>query len=164
MNKLVFILLFFVTALASAQNGTIAGTIIDKDYNDEPVAFASIQVKGTSKGAQSDMDGKFTISISPGTYTLIVTFVGMQTVETPVTVVAGNKTDLTIPMTAEAAALDDIVITVQISREKEEVLLKEQQQAVEIKQEIGAQEMSRKGAGDVAAAVSKTTGVSKQEG
>ncbi|MEP5096196.1 MAG: carboxypeptidase-like regulatory domain-containing protein, partial [Nonlabens ulvanivorans] len=75
MNKLVFILLFFVTALASAQNGTIAGTIIDKDYNDEPVAFASVQVKGTTKGAQSDMDGKFTISIAPGTYTLVVTFV-----------------------------------------------------------------------------------------
>lgn len=164
MNKLVFILLFFVTALTSAQNGTIAGTIIDKDYNDEPVAFASVQVKGTTKGAQSDMDGKFTISISPGTYTLIVTFVGMQTVETPVTVVAGNKTDLTIPMTAEAAALDDIVITVTKTRESAEALIEEKKKAVTIVQSIGAEELSQKGVSDAEGAVTKVSGVSKQQG
>lgn len=163
MNKLVFILFFFITGLASAQNGTIAGTIIDKDYNDEPVAFASVQVKGTTKGAQSDMDGKFTISIAPGTYTLIVTFVGMQTVETPVTVTAGFKTDVTIPMVAEAAALDDIIITVTKTRESAEALLQEQKKSVTIVQSIGAQELTQKGVSDAAGAVAKISGVSKQE-
>ncbi|WP_438961536.1 carboxypeptidase-like regulatory domain-containing protein [Nonlabens sp.] len=164
MNKLVYILFFLITAITSAQNGTIAGTIIDKDYNDEPVAFASIQVKGTTKGAQSDMDGKFTISIAPGTHTLIVTFVGMQTVEMPVTVTAGNTTNVQVPMVAEAAALDDIIITVTKTRESAAALIEEKKKAVTIVQSIGAEELSQKGVSDAEGAVTKVSGVSKQQG
>jgi hypothetical protein len=51
-----------------------------------------------------------------------------------------------------------------VSKEKESALLQEQQKAVEIKQSIGAEEISKKGIGDVAAAVAKTSGISKQEG
>jgi hypothetical protein len=43
-------------------------------------------------------------------------------------------------------------------------LLLDQKNAVEIKQSIGAQELSRKGVSDVATAVTKTTGITKQEG
>ena len=42
--------------------------------------------------------------------------------------------------------------------------MQEQQKAVEIKQSIGAEEISKKGISDVAAAVAKTSGISKQEG
>ncbi|MGJ8683730.1 MAG: TonB-dependent receptor domain-containing protein [Nonlabens sp.] len=164
MNKILIILLFFVTALTSAQNGTISGTIIDKDYNDEPVAFASIQVKGTTKGAQSDMDGKFTISIAPGTHTIIVTFVGMQTVEIPVTVTAGNTTTIEIPMVAEAAALEAIVLSVTKTRESAAALIEEKKKAVTIVQSIGAEELSQKGVSDAEGAVTKVSGVSKQAG
>lgn len=164
MNKIFIFLLLFVTALATAQNGTIAGTIIDKDYNDEPVAFASIQVKGTSKGAQSDMDGKFTVSITPGIHTIIVSFVGMQTVEMPVTVTAGNATNITIPMVAQAAALDDIIITVTKTRVSAAALIEEKKKAVTIVQSIGAEELSQKGVSDAEGAVTKVSGVSKQQG
>ena len=156
MNKLFFTLLFFVTALMSAQNGTISGTVIDKDFNDDPVAFASIQVKGTTKGAQSDMDGKFSISIAPGTYTLLVSFAGMKKVEVPVTVEAGNTTSVTVPMTAEAL-LDDVIITVTKTRESEEALLKEKQESVTIVQSIGAEELSKKGVSDAEGAVTKVS-------
>ena len=137
--------------------------MIDKDFNDDPVAFASIQVKGTTKGAQSDMDGKFSISIAPGTYTLLVSFVGMKKVEVPVTVEAGNTTSVTVPMTAEAL-LDDIIITVAKTRESEEALLKEKQESVTIVQSIGAEELSKKGVSDAEGAVTKVSGVSKQSG
>src|SRR5690606_3964898 len=45
----------------------------------------------------------------------------------------------------------------------ESALLNEQRKSLEIKQQIGSQELSRKGVSDVAAAVTKTTGVNKQE-
>jgi hypothetical protein len=83
MKKLIFALFLILTAFASAQNGKVAGLITDKDFDDDPVAFASVQLKGTTLGAQSDMDGNFSIVAPVGTYTVVVTFVGMQTVEIP---------------------------------------------------------------------------------
>jgi hypothetical protein len=40
----------------------------------------------------------------------------------------------------------------------------DQKNAVEIKQSIGSQELARKGVSDVATAVTKTSGITKQEG
>lgn len=61
-------------------------------------------------------------------------------------------------------ALDEVVITTTVKKESQEALLVEQRKALEIKQSIGAQELSQKGVSDVATAVTKTTGISKQEG
>src|SRR5690606_31147993 len=60
--------------------------------------------------------------------------------------------------------LEDVVIQTQLNRERETALLLEQKNAVAITQTIGAQEMSRKGVGDAEGAVTKMTGVSKQQG
>jgi hypothetical protein len=48
MKKLIFTLFLMLTAFASAQNGKVAGLITDKDFDDDPVAFASVQLKGTT--------------------------------------------------------------------------------------------------------------------
>ncbi|WP_124979349.1 TonB-dependent receptor [Nonlabens xiamenensis] len=165
MKKLFFLILFFVTALVSAQNGTVAGLVTDTDYDDEPVAFASVQLKGTTLGAQTDMDGKFRIVAPVGTYTLIVSFVGMQTVEIPdVKINEGFTTTINVPMSAEAAALEAIEITVTKSRESAEALILEKKNAITIKQSIGAEELSQKGVSDAEGAVTKVSGVSKQSG
>jgi outer membrane receptor protein involved in Fe transport len=165
MKKLIFGLFLMLTAFASAQNGKVAGLITDKDFDDDPVAFASVQLKGTTLGAQSDMDGKFSIVAPVGTYTLVVTFVGMQTVEIPnVKVQEGTTTTVNIPMTAEAGVLDTIEIVVTKSRESQEALILEKKNSITIKQSIGAEELSQKGVSDAEGAVTKVSGVSKQAG
>src|SRR5690606_38848645 len=103
-------------------------------------------------------------NLSPGSYTLIYSFVGYETQEIVVEVTANKVTTVNVPMGASAASLDEVVITTTTRKESEVALLLDQKKAIEIKQTIGAQELSRKGVGDVAAAVTKTTGVSKQEG
>src|SRR5690554_6826152 len=75
-----------------------------------------------------------------------------------------DSQQLTINLTAEESDLDEVVIMVDNRRSSETALLSEQRKSLEIKQQIGAQELSRKGVGDVAAAVAKTSGISKQEG
>jgi outer membrane receptor protein involved in Fe transport len=165
MKKLIFALFLMLTAFATAQNGKVAGLIIDKDFDDDPVAFASVQLKGTTLGAQSDMDGNFSIVAPVGTYTLVVTFVGMQTVEIPnVKVQEGTTTTVNIPMTAEAGVLDTIEIVVTKSRESQEALILEKKNSITIKQSIGAEELSQKGVSDAEGAVTKVSGVSKQAG
>ena len=64
-----------------AQTSTVSGTVFAED-NNEPIIGASVLVKGTTLGAVTDIEGKFTILNVPGTAkTVIVSFVGMQKVE-----------------------------------------------------------------------------------
>lgn len=153
-------------AIFAQETGTIAGKLLDKESNNQPLPFANVVVKGTTKGSSTDFDGLFEITGVPaGTYTLEFSFTGYQTVEIPNVVVQASKVAVVdATMGATAAALDEVVIKVVTSREREEALLIEQKNAVEIKQAIGAQELARKGVSDAEAAVTKITGVTKQEG
>ena len=163
--KLRFLLLslFFATAMF-AQNGTVSGTILDKEFNNEPLPFANIVIKGTKQGTSTDENGKYSISLKPGNYTIVIGYLGYETKEIPFTIKANEKKVINHTLVASGVQLQDIEIVQIVSKEKESALLQEQQKAVEIKQSIGAEEISKKGIGDVAAAVAKTSGISKQEG
>lgn len=163
--KLKFLLgfLFFIT-LSIAQTGTVSGTILDKEFDNEPLPFANITIKGTTQGSSTDDQGKFSISLKPGSYTLVIAYLGYETAEIPFTLKAGERKIINHTLAASGVQLADIVLTHTVSKESEQALLQEQQKAVEIKQAIGAEEISKKGISDVAAAVAKTTGISKQEG
>ncbi|HBD25616.1 TonB-dependent receptor [Flavobacterium sp.] len=163
--KLRFLLLsLFFAATMFAQNGTVTGTILDKEFNNEPLPFANIVIKGTKQGTSTDENGKYSISLKPGNYTLVIGYLGYETKEIPFTIKANEKKVINHTLEASGVQLADIEIIQVVSKEKESALLQEQQKAVEIKQSIGAEEISKKGISDVAAAVAKTSGISKQEG
>ncbi|MGC1205148.1 MAG: TonB-dependent receptor [Flavobacteriaceae bacterium] len=166
MKNIILLFMLFTASFSLAQNtGSIIGKLTDKEYNNEPLAFANVLVKVTTKGTTSDIDGLYSLeNIQAGNYILQFSFVGYETQEIPVKVVAGKVTEVNVPMGASAASLDEIVITTTTKRESETALLLEQKRAVEMKQSIGAEELSRKGVGDAAGAVAKISGVSKQEG
>ncbi|PNW30158.1 TonB-dependent receptor [Formosa algae] len=166
MKQLLIALVFLTTALSYAQDkGSIVGKLTDKEYNNEPLAFANILIKGTTNGTTSDMDGVYAFTdVTPGTYIIIYSFVGYQTQEVPVEVTAGNATQIDITMSASAAALDEVVIQTTTRKESESALLLGQKKAVSFQASIGADELSRKGVSDVATAVTKVSGISKQEG
>ncbi len=157
--------LLLISILGFAQNkGTITGTLTDKDVNNESLPFANVVLKGTSVGVTTDETGKYTISAEAGTYIIQFSFLGYETVEEKVEIKAGETVTVNKALGSGSYQLKDVVIQNTVSREKETALLAEQKKAVEMKQSIGAQEMSRKGVSDVATAVTKTTGITKQEG
>ncbi|NNE33576.1 MAG: TonB-dependent receptor [Winogradskyella sp.] len=166
MKRIPIVILLLITSFLFAQNtGSISGKLIDKEYNDEPLPFANILIKGTTTGTTSDIDGLYQFeALAPGAYTLIFSFVGYETQEITVNVESDKVTTLNVMMGASAASLDEIVITTTTRKESEAALLLDQKKAVEIKQSIGADELSRKGVSDAAGAVAKISGVSKQEG
>ncbi|MDP5097757.1 MAG: TonB-dependent receptor, partial [Flavobacterium sp.] len=123
-----------------------------------------IVIKGTKQGTSTDENGKYSISLKPGNYTIVIGYLGYETKEIPFTIKANEKKVINHTLVASGVQLQDIEIVQIVSKEKESALLQEQQKAVEIKQSIGAEEISKKGIGDVAAAVAKTSGISKQEG
>lgn len=62
---------------------TVSGVVISAEDN-EPVIGAAVVVKGTQNGISTDIDGNFTLNNVPKNAVLVVSFVGMQTQEVPV--------------------------------------------------------------------------------
>ncbi len=86
MKKLFFILMAVLACVAGAwaQGRTIQGVVLDASDN-EPIMGASVLVKGTRLGTSTDIDGKFSINLTEKATTLMVSYVGMATVEVPIT-------------------------------------------------------------------------------
>ena len=164
---LLFVLLICLSKGVAQDTGSIVGKLIDKEVNDEPLPFANVLIKGTTKGTTSDFDGLYQIAdIEPGIYTLVFSYLGYGTVELPnIEVVAGKATTLNVPMSAsEGMSLDEVVVTVSARKDSEVALLLQQKNATVMQEAISAEALTIKGIDDAAAAVSQISGISKQEG
>ncbi|WP_462223686.1 TonB-dependent receptor [Flavobacterium sp.] len=162
--KLLLLTILF-SALGLAQTkGTVKGILTDKDANNIPLAFANATLKGTSTGVTTNEKGEYSISVAPGNYVIVFSFIGYENVETPITIKAGETIIVNKALGSGGYKLEDVVIQKTASREKETALLLDQKKAVEIKQSIGAQEMSRKGISDVEEGLTKITGITKVDG
>jgi len=75
MKRILFFLLFLLLVQFSFA-GTISGVVKDEKGNVLP--YASITVKGTSKGAITNAEGKYSIQLVAGNYTLICQYVGFK--------------------------------------------------------------------------------------
>ncbi len=167
MRKIFTVIALFYLGLNFAQEtGSISGTLLDKEVNNQPLPFANIVIVGTTLGTSTDFDGKYEINNIPtGTYTLEFSFTGYEIIRIPEVVVAPDKvTVIDTALGATAAALEEVVIKVQTNREREEALLLEQKNAVQIKESIGAEQLTRLGVSNASAATTKISGVSKAEG
>lgn len=159
--RILFLALLITTFSFSQNKGSVSGILTDKDANNQSLPFANVLIKGTNIGTNTDIDGKYTIAIAPGNYTVQFSFVGYESVEVPVTIVANETATINQAIGSGSYKLEDVVIKSNFSREKETVLLLEQKKAVVIKQSIGAQEMARKGVSDVEEGLTKITGITK---
>ena len=102
---LTLLLIMLVTNVASAQERTLRGEVIDKQ--DEPLIGATIKVTGTDILAVTDFDGKFQIKVPEKALTLEISYVGY---ESKVVKVAANENDLHILMSESSVMLDDVVV------------------------------------------------------
>ena len=166
LNKAILILLLIISFTGFSQSGTIEGVVLDKEMNDTPLPFTSVFINGTTKGTVTDFDGKFSLnSLDPGTYTIVFSFVGYETISLENVVVEADKfTQLSVSLGPGANALDEVVVQVVTSREREEALLLDRKKAVTIKESIGAVELSNMGVNDAASATTKIAGIGKTQG
>ena len=167
MRLFLFLLMMSWSWMVTAQEvGIIAGKITDKDANDEPLPFATVLIQGTQKGSNTDFDGLFRIDgVTPGTYTVEVRFVGYETLELKnIVVTAGKVTEITASMSAGSTNLEDVVVTAKTEKDSDIAMIMLQRESLQMLQSIGAKELSRKGVSNAEGAVTKVTGVSKQQG
>ncbi|MFP2996179.1 SusC/RagA family TonB-linked outer membrane protein [Spongiivirga sp. MCCC 1A20706] len=106
------LLLAFVVHLSFAQEKTITGVVTDQ--SGLPLPGASVVVKGTATGTQTDFDGNYSIQASVG-QTLVFSYVGQKTEERTV----GASNTINVQLNEDATALEEVVVTAQgIKREK----------------------------------------------
>ena len=102
---IVFFLLILCTSTLFAQSKTVSGTVISKSDGD-PLPGVSVLVQGTTRGTETDFDGKYTIQVSLGDV-LNFSFIGMKT--TSITIGESNTYD--IALEEDSASLDEVVVT-----------------------------------------------------
>lgn len=165
LNTLIFLTLLFSGSMAfSQQKGVVVGTVVDASLNTETMPAVSVSVQGTKLGANTDIDGKFKLELNPGRHILVFSYIGYKTLLDTIDVKAGNNINLNVVMVSDAQVLDDVVITGEVRKDTESALLRKQMNSAVITQSIGSQEMSRKGISNAAVALTKVTGIAKQEG
>ena len=95
------------SSLQEVQHGkniVVKGKVVDK--GGEAVIGANIVVKGTSTGAVTDLDGNYTLSVSPNA-TLVFSYIGMKSQ----TVAVNNRKQIDVTLEDEAKAIDAVVVT-----------------------------------------------------
>ena len=94
---------FLLPALLNAQNATVKVSGIVTDTNNEPLIGVSVAEKGTTNGAITDVDGKYSLTVRP-TSTLRFSFISYKTQEVKVD---GRKT-INIRMEDDVQALKSL--------------------------------------------------------
>ncbi|MEI9945193.1 MAG: carboxypeptidase-like regulatory domain-containing protein [Chitinophagaceae bacterium] len=74
--KRILLLLFFVHLILFSFAGKISGTVFDE--KGAILSFASVSIKETTKGSTANNEGKYSLYLSPGTYTLVCQHVGYK--------------------------------------------------------------------------------------
>ena len=100
----IFFLLFLLsTVKVFSQNAVIRGSV--KSADGKPVELASVIIKGEATGVATDINGTFTLNVTPGKI-IIISGVGYQTIE--VKAVAGKE--LTVVLNQVNGDLDQVVV------------------------------------------------------
>src|SRR4051812_41429504 len=87
--------------------GKVSGSITDTKGNS--LAFASIIVKGSTKGVVANSQGRYSINLEPGTYTIVCQFVGYKAEEKKVTVTAEDIT-INFQLSVQELKMDEVII------------------------------------------------------
>ncbi|MEC7831761.1 MAG: carboxypeptidase-like regulatory domain-containing protein [Bacteroidota bacterium] len=156
-----FIFILF-TSLIYSQSGKVTGLIMDGEY-DEPMAFANVIVKGSTIGTTTDFDGKYSLDLEPGEYTLTFSFVGYQTIEVSEVLIKSDEVEQ-VDVTLSTNTLDEIIITTTVRKNTESAVLDIQKKSAVMLDGLSSQGIKKAGASNIASAVKSVPGVSVQGG
>ncbi|MHA8051546.1 SusC/RagA family TonB-linked outer membrane protein [Aquirufa sp. ROCK-SH2] len=104
---LLFVILGIFAQNSFAQNASvsISGRLYDSKTN-EPLIGGSVVIKGSTKGASTDANGKYSISVPNNKAVLVFRYVGYNSTEIEV----GNKTAIDVALVSTASDLAQVVV------------------------------------------------------
>ena len=117
MRKFLLLLAGFLFASLPlfAQSKNITGKVADDQGN--PIANASIVVKGSNIGTTSKMDGTFSLTVPASAKTLVISAVGMTELE----IAIGTKTDFNVSLKTNEQSMEEVVVVAYGTTKKEAI-------------------------------------------
>ena len=113
LKKMFFVAIMLTGSVIFAQ--TVTGTITDANG---PLPGASVLVKGTSNGLNTDFDGNFTLDNVASDAVLVVSFLGYISQE----IAVNGQSNVTATLEESAEALDEVIVTsLGLSRSKKSI-------------------------------------------
>jgi TonB-linked SusC/RagA family outer membrane protein len=105
MNLTLFLCFMTISQLSAAmQQVKIAGTVTGKDGT--PIPGVNVVVTGTIQGTMTDIAGKYSFEVPPGSKSLTFSFIGME----PQEIRIGTLTQINVTMVESAIGLDEVVV------------------------------------------------------
>jgi len=108
LRSIFWITLLLTTITCFGQQFTISG-VVKNSENGDPLPYATIKIKGTTKGTTTNIEGHFTLlKVEGDSVVLEASYIGFYIQEFPV---LNNQSFLEINLTPHATQLDELVIT-----------------------------------------------------
>jgi iron complex outermembrane receptor protein len=121
LTRILFAIIFCGTTVF-AQNAVLNGKISTSDK--KPAEFVTIGLLGTQHTTTSNQAGEYTLqNIVPGTYTLVVNMVGVQSFKQEVTLAAGDNKTINLELSETSRQLQEVVISANKSINEKPVMI-----------------------------------------
>ncbi|AZQ61613.1 SusC/RagA family TonB-linked outer membrane protein [Flammeovirga pectinis] len=98
--------IFLMLSNAYAQDRVVTGTVKDVT-DDSPLPGVNVVIKGTASGTVTDLDGKFSISLTSDQNALVFSFIGYTSKDVTMT----NASNITVKLDIDAEELEEVVVT-----------------------------------------------------
>ncbi|TFG75111.1 MAG: carboxypeptidase-like regulatory domain-containing protein [Flavobacteriales bacterium] len=109
-----FLIFFLVVSgsVFSQEYGILSGNVTDLSMYNEPLSFAEVSLKNTKRATRTNFNGNFEFTeLAPGTYTLVVGFLGYEPMEVPVEVKANGVTMISQGLEAKTIAFESATVS-----------------------------------------------------
>ncbi|MDE5849657.1 MAG: TonB-dependent receptor [Muribaculaceae bacterium] len=94
--------------LALAENVRISGKVVDNE--DKPIEFGTVQIKGTAIGTNTDLEGKYSLSVAESdTINVVFSCIGFKTIDRMLIDAQGDIT-LNVRMHTDSQILDEVQV------------------------------------------------------
>ncbi len=159
-----FVFLLTATSTLLAQSGKITGKVIDAKSG-ETLPGASVLIEGTTKGAATDFDGNYSISVEPGMYSVICKYVSYSNkVIKDIEVKAGDVINVSFSMEEpKGDTLGEVTITATMSKENTNAVLIMQKNNASVSDGISAENIKKTPDRNTSDVLKRVSGASIQD-
>ncbi|SKA33276.1 Secretin and TonB N terminus short domain-containing protein [Chitinophaga eiseniae] len=140
------------------QPGRIGGKVLDD--RGQPLPGATVRILQRNQAVQSGVDGSYSFSVAPGSYTVEVSYISFQTRRiTQVEVKEGQLTSLHITLAPSTKTLGQVVVTGSYKKESVAGLYARQKNAASVTDGISSEQIARTPDNDMGQVLKRVTGL-----
>lgn len=158
MKHLILLVLIISTFFSAIAQSGAKGVVTDGETG-ELLAFVTVVIQGTTKGVTTDFDGNYSIDLSPGTHTLVFSYISYENKEVEVVVTEGSFNKIDVQMGESSFMAETVTIVGHKTKNDEAAVIEEAKKAEVAVSATSSEEMQKKAVNNAQDAVKTVTGV-----